>query len=265
MVYVTSETEFYQLKVKVTQSCPTLCDPMHYTVHGILQARILEWVAIPLSRESSQPMNQIQVSHNAGGFFTSWATREAQPAPERPFLKEILQKLFFAAVFFPNWQCSLSSVFWLGEFMLITSYFSESSCDTERMKSHWETRFCMHHVLRRAAAQIWSCWAPLSFFCDLLIARSQLSPVIVLSVFCAILVLTAMTMSWCSVSPWRTWIKLRGWLLASHLWPTPWPSLLSQKRYDPQHADTSICTGGPPFPCGPFNPAELLHSVCASC
>ena len=154
MVYVNSETEFYQLKVKVTQSCPTLCDPMHYTVHGILQARILEWVAIPLYRESSQPMNQIQVSHNAGGFFTSWATREAQPAQERPFLKEILQKLFFAAVFFPNWQCSLSSVFWLGEFMLITSYFSESSCDTERMKSHWETRFCMHHVLRRAAAQI---------------------------------------------------------------------------------------------------------------
>ena len=42
-------------KVKVAQSCPTLCDPMDYVVHGILQARILEWVAFPFSRGSSQP------------------------------------------------------------------------------------------------------------------------------------------------------------------------------------------------------------------
>ena len=42
-------------KVKVAQSYPTLCDPMDYTVHGILQARILEWVAILFSRRSSQP------------------------------------------------------------------------------------------------------------------------------------------------------------------------------------------------------------------
>ena len=42
-------------KVKVIQSCPTLCDPMDSTVHGILQARILEWVAFPFSRGSSQP------------------------------------------------------------------------------------------------------------------------------------------------------------------------------------------------------------------
>ena len=41
--------------VKVAQSCPTLCDPMDYVVHGILQARILEWVAFPFSRGSSQP------------------------------------------------------------------------------------------------------------------------------------------------------------------------------------------------------------------
>ena len=43
------------LKVKVAQSCPTLCNPMDYTVHGILQARVLEWVAFPFSRGSSQP------------------------------------------------------------------------------------------------------------------------------------------------------------------------------------------------------------------
>ena len=43
--------------LKVTQSCPTLCDPMYYTVPGILQARILEWVAYPFSSGSSQPRN----------------------------------------------------------------------------------------------------------------------------------------------------------------------------------------------------------------
>ena len=52
--------------------------PMDYTVHGILQARILEWVAAPFSRGSSQPRDQIQVSHITGGFFTRWVTREAQ-------------------------------------------------------------------------------------------------------------------------------------------------------------------------------------------
>ena len=43
------------MKVKVAQSCSTLCDPMDYTVHGILHIRILEWVAFPFSRGSSQP------------------------------------------------------------------------------------------------------------------------------------------------------------------------------------------------------------------
>ena len=60
-----------KVTVKVAQSCPTLCDPMDYTVHGILQARILEWVAFPFSRGSSQPRDQDQVSHIAGGFFAN--------------------------------------------------------------------------------------------------------------------------------------------------------------------------------------------------
>ena len=50
---------------------------MDYTVHGILQARILEWVAFPFSRGSSQPRDRTQVSYIVGGFFSSWATREA--------------------------------------------------------------------------------------------------------------------------------------------------------------------------------------------
>ena len=66
-----------ELKWKL-QSRPTLCDPMDYTDDGILQARVLEWVAVPFSRGSSQPKDQTQVSCIGGGFFTSWATREAQ-------------------------------------------------------------------------------------------------------------------------------------------------------------------------------------------
>ena len=57
-----------------------LCNPMDYTVHGILLARILEWVAIPFSRGSSQPRDQTQVSCITGGFFTSWAIRKSQYA-----------------------------------------------------------------------------------------------------------------------------------------------------------------------------------------
>ena len=68
---------FLPMKVKVTQSCPTLCYPMDYAVHGLLQARILEWVACPFSRGASQPRDQTQVSRIAGGFFTSWVQREA--------------------------------------------------------------------------------------------------------------------------------------------------------------------------------------------
>ena len=67
-------------KVKVTQLCPTLW-PMDYEVHGILQARILSG-SLPFSRGSSQPSDQTQVSHIAGRFFTSWATRETHHLKE---------------------------------------------------------------------------------------------------------------------------------------------------------------------------------------
>ena len=80
MMYVSQIILLYTLNlysVKVTQSFPTLCDPID-SVHGILQARTLEWVAFPFSRGSSQPRDQNQVSCIAGRFFTSWATREAQ-------------------------------------------------------------------------------------------------------------------------------------------------------------------------------------------
>ena len=59
-------------------SCVQLCNPIGCIVCGILQARIPEWVAFPVSRGSSQLRDRTQVSCIAGGFFTNWATREAQ-------------------------------------------------------------------------------------------------------------------------------------------------------------------------------------------
>ena len=68
----------------VTQSCPTLCNPVDYSlsgssVHGILQARVLEWVAMLSSRGSSQSGDRTQVSRIESKFCTIWATREAKP------------------------------------------------------------------------------------------------------------------------------------------------------------------------------------------
>jgi len=65
---------------EVARLCPTLCDPMDYsppgsTVHGILQARILEYIAISFSRGSSRPRNRTQVSRIAGRLFNLWGTR----------------------------------------------------------------------------------------------------------------------------------------------------------------------------------------------
>ena len=76
-----STDEKKNVKMLVAQSCPTLCDPMDCyplgsSIHKILQARILEWVAIPFFRESSWTRNQTWVPCIAGGFFTIWATRE---------------------------------------------------------------------------------------------------------------------------------------------------------------------------------------------
>ena len=75
------------LLMLVTGSCPTLCDPMGYSVpgsyvRGILQAGILEWVAIPFSRGSSPPRAQTRVSCIAGRFFTVWAISSTHVVPD---------------------------------------------------------------------------------------------------------------------------------------------------------------------------------------
>ena len=81
--YTGQERKKKKVKVLVTQLCPTLCNPIDYSmpgssVHGILQARILEWVTISYSRGSSPLGNQTWLSCIAGRFFTIWTTREAQ-------------------------------------------------------------------------------------------------------------------------------------------------------------------------------------------
>ena len=68
--------------VLVAQLCPTLCDPMDYSppdssIHGISQSRILEWVTIPFSWESSWPRDQTRVFCITSKFFTIWATMES--------------------------------------------------------------------------------------------------------------------------------------------------------------------------------------------
>ena len=80
------------VKVKVAQLCPMLCDPMDYTVHGILQARIREWVVFPLSRRSFQPRGRTQISCIAGGFFTNWP--QGKPKNTGIGSLSLLQRIF---------------------------------------------------------------------------------------------------------------------------------------------------------------------------
>ena len=74
-----------EIKVLVVQLCLMLCNSMDCSLpgssaHGILQARILEWVVIPFSKGPSPSRDATQESCIAGGFFTVWATREAPPS-----------------------------------------------------------------------------------------------------------------------------------------------------------------------------------------
>ena len=81
--------------MKVAQSCPTLCNPMDYTGHGILQTRILEWVVFPFSRGSSQPRDQTLVSRTADRVFTSWAARSTH-ALQSPYKSHIPPEFYLA-------------------------------------------------------------------------------------------------------------------------------------------------------------------------
>ena len=88
----------WALRVLVTKLYPTVismdCSPPGSSVHEILQATILEWVAVPFSRGPSQPRDRTQVSCIAGRFFPIWATREAQGTPEGAASFNLLWFLF---------------------------------------------------------------------------------------------------------------------------------------------------------------------------
>ena len=97
---------YLSLPLFVAHSCPTLCDPTGCSppgssVHGILQARILEWVAMPFSREYSRPRYRTFVSCIAGRFFTIWATNEA---PKSVIWPCICPVLFIYNTLFSIWQ-----------------------------------------------------------------------------------------------------------------------------------------------------------------
>ena len=92
----------YAVLCLVALLCPTLCDPLDCSppgssVHGILQARILEWIAMPSSRGFSQPRDLTCVSCIAGGFFTSWPAREAHL-----YLHLYLWSIFISHVLLPS-------------------------------------------------------------------------------------------------------------------------------------------------------------------
>ena len=113
----------YLSKKSESESCSVLSDSLGphglpgSSVHGILQARILEWVAIPFSRESSQPRNRAWVSGIARKFFTIWATRKAQLYTQT--LKLSIQKTkIMASGCITSWQIDgetveqLQTLFW---------------------------------------------------------------------------------------------------------------------------------------------------------
>ena len=150
----------------VAQLCPTLwdlmdCSPPDSSVHGILQVRILEWVAILFSRGSSQPRDRTGGSFIAGRFLTIWATREAQL-----FISMIHMEPFLKIPLLGGTKCFLS---------YSSLYFSKSVCflvmlvlKTLFSEIHW--RFCRgNNVMLGICVEItqgvvagrgvgWGCW-----------------------------------------------------------------------------------------------------------
>ena len=102
------------------QSCPTLCDPVDCSppgssVHGILQAGILEWVAISFSRGSSWPKDRTQVSRIAGRLFNFWATRGfCHTTVQISCNYTHIPSLQSLTPFLPSHPSSLSQSAWLG-------------------------------------------------------------------------------------------------------------------------------------------------------
>ena len=153
--------------VLIVQSFTTLCDPAGSIVHGILQASVLEWVAIPFSRGSSQLRNRTQISFIVGRFFTVRATREARALSICLFYliktrlkitiiiealcKDINQKFtntHTSSPLMPGQDCqeqTLSSVLWhhtryRGSFQKVCEHHTVASLAGRSSQPHW----CFH-------------------------------------------------------------------------------------------------------------------------
>ena len=157
------------------QLCPTLCSPPGSSVHGILQAIVLEWVAMqPSFSGSSQSRDRIWVSHIAGRFFTIWATRERQMVmskSERVVTKEKIRltiavsaELFF---FFLNGPSR-----WINTYL---HFLTLSSWDRGYHPHHFIERrrevgqsVQNHTVTKRNRASVWTQVIRPQNFCSLL-------------------------------------------------------------------------------------------------
>ena len=111
-------SEDWKVKVLVTQSCLTLCNPRECSppgssVHGISQARILEWVAIPFSRGSSRPWDQTQVSRIAGRFFTVWAPRKSNSEDYRSYYENQLSVFRATYILFGSFYVLALGLTWI--------------------------------------------------------------------------------------------------------------------------------------------------------
>ena len=135
------------MKVKseseAAQSCPTLHDPMDCSlpgssIHGILQARIVEWVAISFSRGSSQPRDQTRVSRIAGRCFTTCATRVV--CNHEPQLKPVVCWLYSCITMWALLCCvsSVSSTTYKFHKDWAQIMFSLSSIQHRRYLTHWK-------------------------------------------------------------------------------------------------------------------------------
>ena len=123
--------QFSGSEVKVAQLCPTLCNPMDCTVHGILLARILAWVALPFSRGSSQPRDQnpglphcrrilYQLSHQGSPRILEWV---AYPFSSRSFWpRNQTEVSWTAGGFFTNWAMGLLEFRLFSSFLLFKKY-----------------------------------------------------------------------------------------------------------------------------------------------
>ena len=106
--------------------------PHGLLVHRILQARILEWLVFPLSRESSQPRDQTQVSRIASGFFTRWATGEAHFLKAQSFSTEI----YLTGPHFCNIKLVVCAWLWLSFLISVSLFLQQSSITPFSMFFH---------------------------------------------------------------------------------------------------------------------------------